>query len=64
MLAAVSAFSNIGPLYSHEWMIGAGWPPYGEFGAFAQLVMIVTMILGRIEVIALFAALNVAYWRD
>ena len=64
MLAAVSAFSNIGPLYSHEWMIGAGWPPYGEFGAFAQLVMIVTMILGRIEVIALFAALTVAYRRD
>ncbi len=64
MVAAVSAFSNIGPLYSHEWLIGPSWPAYADFGVFAQLTMIVTMILGRIEVIVLFASLYAAYWRS
>ncbi len=63
MVAAVSAFSNIGPLYSPEWLIGPHWPAYADFSPFTQLVMAATMILGRIEVIVLFAALNVAYWR-
>ncbi len=63
MVAAMSAFSNIGPLYSHEWLIGANWPDYADFSVFAQLTMIVTMILGRIEVIVLFASLYAAYWR-
>ncbi len=64
MVAAVAAFSNIGPLYSQEWLIGTNWPAYGDFGVFAQLAMIVTMILGRIEVIVLFASLYAAYWRS
>lgn len=64
IVAAVSAFSNIGPLYSQEWLIGPNWPAYADFGVFAQLAMIVTMILGRIEVIVLFASLYAAYWRS
>ena len=64
MVAAVSAFANIGPLYSPEWQIGPHWPAYSDFGVFSQLVMAATMILGRIEVIVLFAAMNVAYWRS
>jgi trk system potassium uptake protein TrkH len=63
MVAAVSAFSNIGPLYSQEWLIGPNWPAYADFGVFCQLAMIITMILGRIEVIVLFASLYAAYWR-
>ena len=63
MIAAMSAFANIGPLYSHEWTMAANWPEYADFGVFAQLVMIVTMILGRIEVIVLFASVYAAYWR-
>ncbi len=63
MVAAVSAFSNIGPLYSQQWLIGPNWPAYADFGVFAQIAMIVTMILGRIEVIVLFASLYAAYWR-
>ncbi len=64
MVAAVAAFSNIGPLYSPEWLIGPHWPAYADFGALAQIAMIVTMILGRIEVIVLFASLYAAYWRS
>jgi trk system potassium uptake protein TrkH len=64
MVAAVSAFANIGPLYSPEWLIGPHWPAYSQMGIFNQLVLAATMILGRLEVIVLFAALNVAYWRS
>jgi trk system potassium uptake protein TrkH len=63
-VATVSAFSNIGPLYSPEWPIGAAWPRYGAFDDWAKLVMVVTMILGRLEVIVFFAAINPTYWRS
>jgi trk system potassium uptake protein TrkH len=62
LAAAVSAFSNIGPLYAAGW--SPAWPAYADFGDFAKGVMILTMILGRIEVLALFAAVNLAYWRS
>ena len=64
MAAAVAAFSNIGPLYSQDWLVGTTWPAYADFGVVAQLAMIATMILGRIEVVVLFASLYAAYWRS
>ncbi len=64
MVAAMSAFANVGPLYSHEWLMAANWPDYADFGVVSQLTMIATMILGRIEVIVLFASLYAAYWRS
>ena len=47
-------------------MLRASADQDNAFAAFnlAQIVMAVTMILGRLEVIVLFAALNVAYWRS
>jgi trk system potassium uptake protein TrkH len=62
MVAAISALSNVGPLYSADWAIGASWPAYADFGVFAQIVTIATMILGRIEVVALFAAIASISW--
>ena len=63
-IATISAFSNIGPLYSPEWPIGAAWPRYGAFADWAKLVMVATMILGRLEVIVFFAAINPTHWRS
>jgi len=63
-IATISAFSNIGPLYSPEWPIAVGWPGYAAFDDWSKLVMVVTMILGRFEVIVFFAAINLAYWRN
>jgi trk system potassium uptake protein TrkH len=63
-IATISAFSNIGPLYSPEWPIGAAWPRYGAFDDWAKLVMVATMILGRLEVIVFFAAINPTHWRS
>jgi len=64
LVAAVAAFANIGPLYTPDWPDAAGWPSYAAFDGVAKLVTIVTMIAGRIEVVVLFAAVNVAYWRS
>lgn len=63
-LSAISAFANIGPLYPAEWEGSVGWPGYGDFDGFSQAVMIVTMIVGRIEAVAVLALLSVAYWRS
>ena len=64
VLAAISAFANVGPLYSAEWDASAGWPNYAAFDGFSKIVMIVTMIVGRIETVALLALVNLAYWRS
>jgi trk/ktr system potassium uptake protein len=64
LLASASAFSNIGPLYSPEWPIGQTWPSYAAFSDLSQVAMAVVMILGRIEILVLLAALNLAYWRS
>ena len=64
LTAAISSFSNIGPVYSTGWTAPDVWPAYADFSAFSKLVMIATMILGRIEVLVLLGALNLAYWRS
>jgi trk system potassium uptake protein TrkH len=63
-LAAISAFSNIGPLYSAAWDASLGWPDYAGFDPFSKLVMIVTMIVGRMEAVALLILASLAYWRS
>jgi trk system potassium uptake protein TrkH len=63
-IAAISAFSNIGPLYASGWEGGADWPAYADFDAFSQIVLAVTMTLGRLEVIALLTLVNFAHWRS
>ncbi|MBN9022423.1 MAG: TrkH family potassium uptake protein [Rhizobiales bacterium] len=62
--AAIAAFSNIGALYAAGWHDPVTWTPYAEYDAFAKLVFIVTMILGRLEVLVVFAAFNLSYWRS
>lgn len=64
LTAAIASFSNIGPLYNAGWAGSDAWPAFAEFGVTAKLVMVVTMILGRIEVLVLLGALNFAYWRS
>jgi len=62
--AAIAAFSNIGALYPAGWPDAVAWTPYAQFDPFAKLVFIVTMILGRVEVLVVFAAFNLSYWRS
>jgi trk system potassium uptake protein TrkH len=63
-LAAIAAFSNLGPLYPGVWTDSAHWPAFAEFDAFSKIVVMVTMIVGRIEAVALLTLVNLAYWRS
>lgn len=63
-LAAISAFSNIGPLYAAEWDGSDAWPGYADFDSFSMMVLALVMIVGRIEAIALFGMASLAFWRS
>lgn len=62
--ATIAGFANIGPLYSAGWGDPQTWTPYAGFDGFAKLVFIAVMILGRLEVLVVFAVFNLAYWRS
>jgi len=62
--AAIAGFSHIGPLYGAGWGDPATWMPYSAFDGFAKLAFIAVMILGRLEILIVFAAFNLAYWRS
>ncbi|AXS40660.1 potassium transporter TrkG [Breoghania sp. L-A4] len=64
LVASIAAFSNIGPLYPNGWLaVGAeAWPAYAALNGPSKMILCTIMILGRIEVLALFAAANHTYW--
>lgn len=63
LIATISSFSNIGPLYMSGWSQTGEWPGYYSMSLAVKYALIVTMILGRIEIIVLLGALNVSFWR-
>jgi trk system potassium uptake protein len=63
-LAAISAFSNIGPLYQGAWDGASNWPEFSQFDPFSMVVVIIVMLVGRVEAIALLGLANLAYWRS
>lgn len=65
LLASTGAISNIGPVY--EMARAANYPNAPTFGAmspFAHLSLCAGMLLGRVEIFAFLALLNIANWRD
>ncbi len=62
--AAVSAFSNIGGVYASDWAEAASWPSFGEMPAAVQLLLAGTMIIGRLEIIAILVAISLLVWRS
>ncbi|WP_316862500.1 potassium transporter TrkG [uncultured Cohaesibacter sp.] len=62
IIAAVSSFSNIGPLYNTGWGPAGEWPSYFEMSMVTKMSLAITMIIGRIEVIVLLGALNFRFW--
>ncbi|TLP49176.1 TrkH family potassium uptake protein [Cohaesibacter sp. CAU 1516] len=63
LVAAISSFSNIGPLYTTGWSQVGAWPAYYDMDLIVKYALIVTMVLGRIEIIVLLGALNLNFWR-
>lgn len=64
LAATVSAFSNIGGVYSSNWAEASGWPGYAELPAGAQILLACVMIVGRIEIIAIIIAVSLFVWRS
>ncbi len=62
-LAAIAAFSNIGPIYPGV-SGGELLPHYAELDSFSLIVLITAMIIGRVETIALLGLASIAYWRS
>jgi trk system potassium uptake protein TrkH len=62
--AAVASFANVGPLHAQAWATETGWTAFSQMAAPVKVALAVTMVLGRLEVITLLAALNVTYWRS
>ncbi len=65
--SSIAAFSNAGPAYSPLWNLSGtaeGWPEYFEMDAMHKLVLAGLMILGRLEIVAVVAALNLFYWSE
>ena len=62
--AALAAFSNIGPLYGAGPIAAEPWPALSSLPAHGLGFLGIAMVAGRIEVLALFGVLNIAYWRN
>ena len=64
LMASVASFSNIGPIYSQNWVDGSNfvWPEIWELSGLSKLAMCFIMVTGRLEVLVIFAALNRTFW--
>ena len=64
--AAVALFTNAGPLYDAlvPQAAGAdeGWPAFAELSAPLLAWSAFVMLLGRLEILVVFAALNIHFW--
>ena len=62
--ASIANFTTAGPAYGPEWSAGSaqGWPEYFEMGNPAHITLIVLMLAGRLELIALLVLFNVSSW--
>lgn len=70
MALAVSFFASAGPVYdalrpATEGLPGvaSGWPSFAELPATAVIPAVLLMTIGRLEVLIVFAVVNISYWR-
>ena len=61
LVMTVATLSNTGPLTA---AFGAGLESYGSISPEARAVLCVSMLLGRVEVLAVIAVLNPQFWRS
>lgn len=62
-VAVVTALSNVGPVYAVNWQPDVNWPDWGALPAYAQLILALAMILGRLEILVVLGLANFALWR-
>ena len=64
LLASVTSFSNFGPAYElSRPTTGVTFPTVAMMGTYAQMILCVGMIVGRIETLVILGLFNLAIWR-
>lgn len=63
LVAVVAAITNAGPIYQAGWEHDVVWPAWGNLPVYAQLILAVAMILGRLEILLALAFGHFALWR-
>ena len=66
LTAAIAAFTTAGPVYDAGWSVAVGqeWPSISEFTNEAKTILVILMLLGRLEIIALIGLFSLQYWRS
>ncbi len=61
--ATIAAVTNAGPAYGQEWAPAndVNWPLFGDMNEFQKIILCIVMILGRLEIIAAIACINLAF---
>lgn len=62
-IAIVTALSNVGPVYAVGWQPDVAWPEWGTLPGYAQIILALAMILGRLEILVVLGLANFALWR-
>lgn len=62
-VAVMAALSNIGPVYAAGWQPDVNWPEWGALPVYAQTILALAMILGRLEILVVLGLANFALWR-
>lgn len=62
-VSIVTALSNVGPVYAAGWQPDVAWPEWGTLPAYAQIILALAMILGRLEILVVLGLANFALWR-
>ncbi|MBL4785339.1 MAG: TrkH family potassium uptake protein [Cohaesibacteraceae bacterium] len=64
LTATITMFTNAGPFYATGWSEGQDWPHLSELHPVQKLTLLLTMLAGRLDVIVLFGAVNLTFWRQ
>lgn len=64
IIASLAAFSSMGSAYSPEWNDLGLWPEFVDMPVLSKSALGVTMLLGRIEILAFFGVFNLTYWNS
>ncbi len=66
LTAAIAAFSNAGPVYEAGWAAPGTepWAPFSAFSTTAKVTLMVIMVLGRLEVLAIIGLFSIRYWQQ
>ncbi len=64
LTATISCFATAGPIYNAGWAASGDWPTYSAFPPIAKASLMIIMILGRLEVLAVLGIFSIRYWQS